>query len=277
MKKRPPAVAGLFYPGEPGQLRQMVDRLLAEAGASETKVPSTPDSAQVTGDLRAVIVPHAGYIYSGSTAALAYAQLKTIADQVKHVVIVGPAHRVGIRAVALPDVDALSTPLGDVPLWPDGAKAALAQPGVQISATVHAQEHSVEVQLPFLQAVVPDADILPLVAGWITPEVVAGVLEAVWALPGVFTVISSDLSHYHPYTQAQRLDRATVGQIRDLDATIDHDQACGATGVDAILLQARSHGLRPQVFGLCNSGDTAGDKAAVVGYAAVGFYGGVRP
>jgi len=268
MKTRPPAVAGLFYPADPEALRRMIGGFLADAG--ESTAPPTPAR------YAAAIVPHAGYVYSGSTAALVYKRLQSIADKVQHVVIVGPAHRVGIRALALPDADALATPLGDVRVWPEGARTALAQPGVEISATVHAQEHSVEVQLPFVQTVLPDADVLPLVAGWITPEVVADTLAAL-PTDGTFFLISSDLSHYHPYSRAQSIDQATVAQILALDPTIDHDQACGATGVDAILRHARARGLTPRLERLCNSGDTAGDKSAVVGYAAVSFYEEVRP
>jgi AmmeMemoRadiSam system protein B len=220
---------------------------------------------------RALIVPHAGYIYSGATAGLGYALVQPLADQVKHVIIVGPAHRVAIRGIALPDADTLETPLGVVPLWADGVRTALAQPDVVVSGAVHAQEHSLEVQLPFLQTVLPAADVLPLAASWVDPAAVAAVLEALWA-PDTFVVISSDLSHYHSYAQARRIDEATVRQILRQDPTLDYDQACGATGVNAMALVARAHGLHPHLLGLCNSGDTAGDKSRVVGYAAVAFH-----
>ena len=264
MNVRPAAVAGSFYPGEPHRLRSMVEMLLDRA----PEPVDTPPGGQ---SLKAVIVPHAGYVYSGSTAAQGYRRLAALADQVKHVVIVGPTHRVGIRGIALPDAGAMATPLGDVPLWEEGVRIGIAQPAVQISAAVHAQEHSLEVQLPFLQVVLPQADILPLAAGWVEPAVVTTVLDAVWDQPGTVIVISSDLSHYHPYDQANAIDRATVAQIMALDATIDHDQACGATGVDALLLAARARGLTPRLEGLRNSGDTAGDKTGVVGYVAVSF------
>ncbi|MCL2783288.1 MAG: AmmeMemoRadiSam system protein B, partial [Propionibacteriaceae bacterium] len=187
--------------------------------------------------------------------------------------IVGPTHRVGIHAVALPNADALATPLGDVPIWwYDGVTAIRDLPQVAVSEAVHAEEHSLEVQLPFIQRVLPQADVLPLAAGWVTPQAVADVLETLWATPRLGIVISSDLSHYHSYEQAQAIDKTTLAQVLALDATIDHDQACGATGLDAMLLLARQHDLTPRLLGACNSGDTAGNKRHVVGYAAVAFY-----
>jgi len=260
MKVRPAAVAGMFYPGEQGALRAMIDQMLGSARAQ----------ASMTAGLEAVIVPHAGYIYSGSTAALSYVLLEQLVDKIKHVVIVGPTHRVGIRGIALPDADAMATPLGEVPLWAEGVRLALAQPLVVTSEAVHAEEHSIEVQLPFIQTVLPDADVLPLAAGWVEPQAVTTILQAVWS-PDTMIVISSDLSHYHPYHEAQAIDQATVAQILALDPAINHDQACGATGVDAVILAAQDRGLAPHLLGMCNSGDTAGDKSRVVGYAAVGF------
>jgi len=266
MKVRPAAVAGMFYPDDPRGLRAMVERCLDDARDSQ----GCPRVGTGVG-LAAVIVPHAGYVYSGSTAGLAYILLESLADKVKHVVVVGPTHRVGVRGVALPDASGMATPLGVVPLWEAGVERALAQPYVLVSEVVHAQEHSLEVQLPFLQVVLPEVDVLPLAAGWVEPSVVADVLAAVWA-DDVLVVISSDLSHYHRYDQARAIDRATMDQILALDPSVDHDQACGATGVDAIILAAQQRGLTPRLLGMCNSGDTAGDKSAVVGYAAVGFY-----
>ena len=250
----------MFYPGDPRQLRGMIDGMLEEA---RTKVEPVPG-------LKAMVVPHAGYVYSGSTAALGYALLATMADSVKHVVILGPTHRVGIRGIALPEADAMETPLGIVPLWSEGAQRALTQPFVVASAEVHAQEHSLEVQLPFLQTVVPQADVLPLAVGWVEPRVATDVIDAVWD-SNTFIVISSDLSHYHPYAEAQAIDRVTVDQILKGEQ-VDHDQACGATGVDAMTLAACARGLEPKLIGMCNSGDTAGDKHGVVGYATIGFF-----
>jgi AmmeMemoRadiSam system protein B len=203
---------------------------------------------------------------------LAYTVLESLADAIQHVVIIGPTHRVGIRAIALPDANFMATPLGNVAVWDEGVALSLDQPGVTQARAAHAEEHSLEVQLPFLQTVVPQADVLPLAVGLVSPSSVAEVLEVLWDLPGVFTVISSDLSHYHPYAEAQALDIATVQQILNRDPHLEHDQACGATGINAISLVAQSRNLRPRLLGMCNSGDTAGDKSGVVGYAALGFY-----
>ena len=256
MRERPPAVAGFFYPGSKAALAAQVDGFISGGATPSTAPP-------------AILVPHAGYDYSGSTAGAAYALWR--GADIKHVIIVGPTHRVGIEAIALPDVDAMGTPLGAVPIWTEGVKTALDLPQVVVSARVHAEEHSLEVQLPFLQRVLIGFDVLPLAAGWVTPRAVADVLEALWGTPGLGIVISSDLSHYHTYDDARTIDAETIDQIRALDATIDHDQACGATGLDAMLLVADRHGLRPRLIAACNSGDTAGDKRRVVGYTAFAF------
>jgi len=254
---RPAAVAGMFYPGRRDELASTVDAMLAAVPLSDRPAPP------------AVLVPHAGYVYSGPTAALAYALWADAA--IDHVVVLGPTHRAGVRALALPDADAMATPLGNVPIWADGVALVRDLPQVITSEAVHAQEHSLEVQLPFLQRVLPDADVLPLAVGWVTPEEAAEVLDALWGTPRLGVVISSDLSHYHRYDEACAIDKATVAEILGLDARIDHDQACGATGLDAMLLVAKAHGLVPRLLGACNSGDTAGDKQRVVGYAAVAF------
>jgi len=234
---------------------RMVDGFLADAPDAATPPP-------------AIQVPHAGFIYSGSTAALGFAQWR--GAPVQHVVIVGPTHRVGVHAVALPDADAMATPLGDVPIWHDGVAAVTALPQVAASEAVHADEHALEVQLPFLQRILPSFDVLPLAAGWVTPAQTAEVLEAVWGQPGVGIVISSDLSHYHPYDEARAIDAATIEDVLAL-RPIDHDQACGATGFDAMMLLAARHNLTPRLLGACNSGDTAGDKRQVVGYCSFAF------
>jgi len=258
MSVRPPAVAGLFYPGDPAVLRRDVDGLLAQVAAGPGAAP------------KAVVAPHAGYVYSGSTAASAYAALRD-ADQVRRVVLLGPTHRVGIDALALPGVAALATPLGEVPVWAEGVAAAAALPQVVVSARVHAEEHSLEVHLPFLQRVLPGVPVVPLAVGRVTPEQVAEVLEVLWGGPDTLIVVSSDLSHYHEYAEARRIDRATIDQILDLAGPLDHEQACGATPVNGLLVAARRHGLAPRLLAACNSGDTAGDRRRVVGYAAVAF------
>jgi len=262
---RPAAVAGMFYPGDSQALGSMIDDMLAAVPAPDPSSCGTQDLAFPP----ALLVPHAGYVYSGSTAALAYALWAGAA--IDHIVILGPTHRVGVRALALPDADAMATPLGQVPIWADGVARIADMPQVITSEAVHAEEHSLEVQLPFLQRVLPDADVLPLAVGWVTPEEAAEVLDALWGTPRMGVVISSDLSHYHSYDEACSIDKATVAEILGLDSRIDHDHACGATGLDAMLLVAKAKGLKPRLLGACNSGDTAGDKRRVVGYAAVAF------
>ncbi len=256
---RAPAVAGAFYPADPDVLRGQVDHLLAE-------VPAPPPGAVRPA---AVIVPHAGYQYSGSTAALAYRLLA--AAEVDKAVIIGPTHRVAVRGVALPSAEAFATPLGVLPVWPE-ARAALADvPCAIVHEGTHRDEHAVEVQLPFLQRTLGAVDIVPLNAGAATPEQVADVIEALWDSPSTLVVISSDLSHYLTYDQARSRDEATVAQIMALRGSLDHQQACGATPVNGMMEVARRRGLVPRLLGACSSGDTAGDRDRVVGYCAVAF------
>ena len=265
---RPPAVAGRFYPADPGRLRFMVDGFMSEA--RETVVPTGGPPP------RAVMVPHAGYVYSGAIAALGYAALTVPGADIRHVVIAGPCHYVGVQAIAMPDADAVRTPLGDIPMWEEGVAVAVASSvAVIVSEPVHAQEHSLEVQLPFLQRLLPDADVLPLAVGWVDAETIADVLEACLEEPGTAVVISSDLSHYHPYEEAKIIDAKTIEDVLSLEP-VDHDQACGATAVNGMLDVARTHGLEPRLLGACNSGDTSGDHRRVVGYASLAFDGEVR-
>lgn len=261
---REPAVAGLFYPAEPDALRATVDELLAAA-------PPPPADAPVP---RAVIVPHAGYVYSGSTAALAYARIARGRGTIRRVVVVGPTHRVPVRGVALPGADVFRTPLGEVTVPHAWAQERLAGiPAACVVPATHRQEHSVEVQLPFLQRVLADVEVVPLLAGDASGDEVADVLDALWGGPETLVVISSDLSHYLTYEEARRVDAETIEQIATLDGPLDHWQACGATGVNGLLVAARRRGLRPTLLGACSSGDTAGDRSRVVGYCAFAFDG----
>ncbi len=257
---RQPAVAGAFYPGQAAVLSRNVQALLSAAEPGRA-----PDAACP----KALIVPHAGYVYSGSTAALAYARLAPWRGIIHRVVLLGPVHRVPVRGLALPGADVFATPLGDI----DVDQAAIAHlaglPQVVVSAAAHAMEHSLEVQLPFLQAVLDDFKLVPLAVGDATPEEVAEVLEVLWGGPETLIVISSDLSHFLPYHVAQNVDHGTVQRIMNLSSTLTHEQACGGTPVNGLLLAARHHHLQPQLLGQCNSGDTAGDKNRVVGYAAI--------
>jgi AmmeMemoRadiSam system protein B len=255
---RPAAVSGLFYPENPGILEREVRAMLASAHLSDL----TP---------KALIVPHAGYVYSGAIAADAYAALKNVASRIRRVLLLGPTHRVSVRGLALPGADAFATPLGIVQVDSAAAKCIAGLPQVVVSPQAHAQEHSLEVQLPFLQAVLTDFKLLPLAVGMASAEEVAEVLELLWGGEETLIVISSDLSHYLPYDTAKRVDGATVQSVLDLTQGILHEQACGATPINGLLLSACRHHLTPHLLDLRNSGDTAGSRDGVVGYASFAF------
>jgi AmmeMemoRadiSam system protein B len=255
---RSPAVAGLFYPSDAGALVHQLQGFLADA----RKLDLTP---------KALIVPHAGYIYSGAIAATAYATLRPIAARIRRVVLLGPAHRVAVRGIALPDADAFDTPLGAVMLDTIAAHAISHLPQVIFSNEAHELEHALEVQLPFLQSVLTDFTLLPLLVGRATAEEVAEVLEALWGGEETLIIISSDLSHYLPYQVAQRVDGETVQAILNLEPPISHDRACGGTPISGLITAARHHHLTPHLLDLRNSGDTAGTRDRVVGYAALAF------
>ena len=260
---RAPAVAGLFYPAEPARLRADVEAMLAAArrGDDGGTAPA------------ALIVPHAGYVYSGPTAALAWARAEARRGRVRRVVMLGPAHRVGVRALALPGCRAMDTPLGPVEVEVPAQIEELAAAGLVVTRPdVHAAEHSLEVQLPFLTAVLPGASVVPLAVGWVAPDRAAEAIRPFLGRPDTLVVISSDLSHYLPLAEARRVDEATIERILALRADIDHEEACGATGVNALLLAAGERGLVPRLLGSATSADTIGSPDRVVGYAAVAFY-----
>jgi len=264
---RPAAVAGLFYPGEVSALQTDVASMLAHARVAADAAERQP---------KALIVPHAGFIYSGPIAAQAYARLVAWRAAIRRVVLFGPAHRVAVRGLALPGVHAFATPLGRIAVDDDASAYALQLPQVVESAQAHALEHSLEVQLPFLQGVLDDFTLVPFVVGMADPKAVAEVIDRLWGGDETLIVISSDLSHFHPYREAQSIDRGTAEAILALDPHVDHEQACGATPVAGLLLAARKRGLTPELLDLRNSGDTAGDRARVVGYAAFAFYEDAR-
>lgn len=259
---RKPAVAGSFYPAQAAVLARDVRALLDTAHSA-----ARPDS----GVPKALIAPHAGYIYSGPTAALAYAQLAPACTRIRRVVLLGPVHRVPIRGLALSGATAFATPLGEIAVDQQAQALLHDLPQVVVSPQAHALEHSLEVHLPFLQLALDHFQLLPLAVGDATPLEVAQVLDRLWGGAETLIVVSSDVSHYLPYAQAQRIDHATVDTILHGHPTLIHGQACGATPINGLLLAAARHGLHPRLLGLCNSGDTAGDHARVVGYAAVAF------
>lgn len=263
---RPPAVAGTFYPAAPEVLRATVERLLAEAAEATAEVtPST------SGIVKAVIVPHAGYIYSGPIAAVAFRALAAGRRSLRKVVLLGPSHRVPVRGLALAGAEGLATPLGVVAVDREGAGAALRLPQVLVQPEAHAREHALEVELPFLQVLFPEAEVLPLTVGGASPEEVAEVLEQVWGDGDAAIVVSSDLSHYLSYAEARRADGATARQVLELAGPLDPSQACGAAPINGLLVAARRRGLRPELLDLRSSGDTAGDRDQVVGYGAFAF------
>ena len=259
---RPAAVAGTFYPGAAAELAREVAQLMAGA----QRAPSTQPVP------KAIIAPHAGYIYSGPIAASVYALLEPARKVITRVVLLGPTHRIAVRGLALPAAEAFETPLGVVGLDRAAIAVLRKMPQIAVSEAAHAWEHSLEVHLPFLQTVLDQFTLVPLAVGRASAEEVAQVLDALWGGPETLIVVSSDLSHYLAYRDAQKTDRATAEAILALSADISHEQACGATPVTGLALAAREHGLRPQLVDLRNSGDTAGDKAQVVGYGAFAFY-----
>lgn len=258
---RPPAVAGMFYPAEAAVLRAQVEGYLGDA-KTDSHIP------------KAVIVPHAGYIYSGPIAASAYAAVRALRGQVKRVVLLGPAHRVFVRGLAASSAAAFDTPLGRIPIDRTTVDDLLTTfPFVTQLDAAHAAEHSLEVQLPFLQETLADFELVPLVVGDARHEDVARVLEHLWDGPQTLVVISSDLSHYHNYATATAMDRAAADAIERLDPEqLDPEQACGCTAVRGLLETARHHGLQAHTVDLRNSGDTAGPRDEVVGYGAWLFY-----
>jgi len=263
---RPAAVAGMFYPDNPAELKRVIADLLANAepGAA-THVP------------KALIVPHAGYVYSGAIAASAYVRLAALRGRIRRVVLLGPTHRVWVRGLALPEAERFATPLGEVPLDREGMQRLADLPQVTRSEAAHQMEHSLEVQLPFLQQVLGDFQLLPLAVGEATATEVAEVLEQVWGGDETLIVISSDLSHFLPDALARMVDGGTVDAILALDSHLTHEQACGATPVNGLLLAARKHGLHPVALDVRNSSDTAGDPDRVVGYAAFAFQAEASP
>ncbi len=256
---RKPAVAGAFYPADPAELHSMVAGFLESA-----KPADTPP--------KAVIVPHAGYIYSGPIAGSAYAQIAAARGKIKRVVLLGPSHRVPFTGLAISRADAFATPLGNVPLDHGAIEELRDLPQVRVLEPAHAMEHSIEVQIPFLQEVLGDFKLVPLAVGEATAEEVAEVIERLWGGPETLIVISSDLSHYHDYKTARKMDEATSKAIEALaPGEIDFDQACGRIPVSGLLLAARRHGLHAKTVDLRNSGDTAGPRDQVVGYGAYVF------
>jgi len=259
---RPAAVAGMFYPGEPRALAAEIARFL---GADDALPPRLAFP-------KALVVPHAGYVYSGAVAARAYQELAAARGIVRRVVLLGPAHRVPVRGLAAPGVDAFETPLGSVALDRAALRSLADLPQVVRSDPAHALEHALEVQLPFLQTVLGEFSLVPLAVGVAGVAEVAEVLERLWGGAETLLVISTDLSHYHAYAEARRIDAATLARIAARATDLDHDEACGATPLNGLLACARKRDIPVRLLAACNSGDTAGGKDSVVGYSSFALF-----
>jgi AmmeMemoRadiSam system protein B len=257
---RPAAVAGLFYPGSARELRPMVDQYL------DADLVSSP--APVA---KAVIAPHAGYVYSGPVAGSAFRCFAQDASRIRRIVLIGPAHRFRVDGLALTEQTAFETPLGSVPIDLELAELITGMPQVSISTQAHAPEHCLEVELPFLQVLLEDFSILPLLVSDASAAEIADVLERVWGGDETRFVVSSDLSHFLTYETAQDLDRETAHQVVGMHDQIAEHRACGAVAINGLLEAARRRGLVPKLLDLRNSGDTAGDRSRVVGYGAFAF------
>ena len=257
---RNPAVAGMFYPDNQAELQSSIYEMLEQADFKDI----TP---------RAIIVPHAGYIYSGEIAASAYKQLEKVKDTINRVVLLGPSHRVAFSGCAVSNADFFRTPLGDIKLDKAVIQELIALPQIQVSEAAHAEEHSLEVQLPFLQTVLNEFTLVPIVIGDSNANSVMEVLDFFWPDSKTLFVISSDLSHYHSYQVAQQMDKKTSDAIVHLQPEdINYDDACGRMPVIGLIALAKKHGLKSVAIDIRNSGDTAGNKDQVVGYGAYGFY-----
>ncbi|MDA1117458.1 MAG: AmmeMemoRadiSam system protein B [Proteobacteria bacterium] len=263
---RPAAVAGMFYPRDARELESEVAEL----------IDGVENLAPRFGHPKALIVPHAGYVYSGQVAARAYDELSAARGVVKRVVLLGPVHRVAVRGLALPGAEAFDTPLGRVPVDAEAVRMLAPFRQVVVSAEAHAREHSLEVQLPFLQKMLGEFALLPLAVGDAKPQEVREVIELLWGGVETLFVLSTDLSHYHAYEEARAIDRVTLSRIAGFSADINHEEACGATPLNGFLAAAKARGLSMRLLGACNSGDTAGGKDRVVGYSAFALYEGER-
>ena len=270
---RSPAVAGSFYPQDPQCLRYAVEECLARARGPEAPGHRATGAEEIPSSRpKALISPHAGYIYSGPIAGSAYGALGAGLGGIERVVILGPSHFVPFAGLAVPRAEAFQTPLGLVSVDSEARRELLAMPHVVTADAPHAREHSLEVQLPFLQVLLGEVPVLPIVAGQATPEHVAAALNVVWGAEETLVVVSSDLSHYLDYARARTVDSATARAIVERSTEIDADQACGYVAVNGLLRVARHRELEVRLLDVRNSGDTQPDRSRVVGYGAFALY-----
>jgi AmmeMemoRadiSam system protein B/AmmeMemoRadiSam system protein A len=261
---RPTAVAGMFYPADPAELKAQLDLFLGQARAAALAGPAP----------KAIIAPHAGYLYSGPVAASAYVRVQPAAASISRVVLLGPSHRVAFRGLAVGTATAWASPLGPVAIDREAAAGLLARGLVAQLDAAHAQEHSLEVHVPFLQAVLGEFTLLPIVVGDASAGEVAAVIEAVWGGPETLIVVSTDLSHFLGYEACRTLDAATVAAIEHLEPALGRDSACGRVPVGGLLVAAKRRGMAITTLDVRNSGDTAGSRDRVVGYGAWALFEG---
>jgi AmmeMemoRadiSam system protein B len=257
---REPAVAGMFYPGQPHALEQEVQQYL-ETGLGAPPAPP-----------KAIIAPHAGYLYSGPIAGSAFKPWRGLRGKIKRVVLIGPSHHCYFHGLALSPHGQWDTPAGRFTVDADAIEQLARLPGAHFSAEAHREEHALEVELAFLHATLGPVQIVPILTGEVDDDTVAEALGLVWGGPETLIVVSSDLSHYYDYRTAQKLDRATADAIEELaPGEIHPPQACGRLAIQGLLQMAEDQGLTPLTVDLRNSGDTAGRKDRVVGYGAFAF------
>ncbi len=256
MRIRKPAVAGLFYEADAGRLQQHIAALIDSTEARSTELP------------RALIVPHAGYVYSGHTAAQAYRCLQSVKHRIHRVALFGPAHRVYLQGMAVPSVDAFETPLGQLPLDRKAISQLAQMPAVVVADEAHREEHSLEVQLPFLQSILDEFTLVPVVVGSCDPQSVADAMDALCIDPQTLLVVSSDLSHFHHYEQANIIDRRSCERLLAKDDSLLGAEACGANALNGLMRSRTASALQVELLERCNSGDTGGDRDRVVGYGS---------
>jgi len=256
MSTRKAAVAGYFYEAQAAGLQHQVSQFVAQSPLLSSTKP------------KVLIVPHAGYVYSGSTAAQAYRSLESYQGEIRRVVLFGPAHRVYLDGMAIPSVEAFSTPLGEVKLDQKGIEQITSMPAVIVSDEAHREEHSLEVQLPFLQAVLEQFTLVPVVVGNCDAKTVAAVIDELWGGEDTLIVISTDLSHFHSYEAARQIDASTCDLILQKSSGLSSEQACGAAAVNGLMSSEHIRSLEIELLSTCNSGDTAGSRDRVVGYGA---------
>ena len=257
---QPPNVAGLFYPADPDALRQDIQGFLARAEVIAGPAP------------KALIAPHAGYVYSGPIAASAYAQLAPVSGTIRRVVVLAPSHRMAFRGIALSSAEQFATPLGNIPVDREAVERASQLASSEYRDQAFAGEHALEVQLPFLQLALESFELVPCIVGEAEPKEVAELLELLWGDEKTLVVISSDLSHYQDYPSAVQHDRHTTALIETLNHDLAYRDACGRNPIRGLLLVARAHGLQASTLDLRNSGDTSGPRDQVVGYGAYAFH-----